>query len=87
MKAELEKRNEDMLQQKLDNLNGLDEFKRDLLLKWRYLREKELENQRLIKKVEAQSELTVAKSSQELTGEAAEILLLENYKEFSILYL
>ena len=83
-KAELEKRNEDMLQQKLEQSRlELDEFKRDFTSKMESnLREKELENQRLIKKVEeAQSELTVAKSSQELTGEAAEILLLEKLQK------
>ena len=83
-KAEPEKRNEDMLQQKLEQSRlELDEFKRDFTSKMESnLREKELENQRLIKKVEeAQSELTVAKSSQELTGEAAEILLLEKLQK------
>ena len=83
-KAELEKRNDDMLQQKLEQSRlELDEFKRDFTSKMESnLREKELENQRLIKKVEeAQSELTVAKSSQELTGEAAEILLLEKLQK------
>ena len=83
-KAELEKRNDDMLQQKLEQSRlELDEFKRDFTSKMESnLREKELENQRLIKKVEeAQSELTIAKSSQELTGEAAEILLLEKLQK------
>ena len=83
-KAELEKRNDDMLQQKLEQSRlELDEFKRDFTSKMESnLREKELENQRLIKKVEeAQSELSVAKSSQELTGEAAEILLLEKLQK------
>ncbi len=46
------------------------------------IREKELENQRLIKEAEdARSKLDHARGSQELVGEAAEILLLERLQE------
>lgn len=46
------------------------------------IREKELENQRLIKEAEdARSKLDHARGSQELVGEAAEMLLLERLQE------
>ena len=78
--AELEKQNEKALairQQEIDL--QLREHKNNLKIEMdSAIREKDLENQRLIKEAEdARAKLNHTKSSQELVGEAAELLLLE----------
>ena len=80
---ELAKKNSETLSKMFEeSQNEFDELKRNLHLEMESnLKEKDLENQRLLRRVqEVKRELDIVKQSQELVGEAAELLLLERLK-------